>query len=91
MATAKIVEARGFWKFLLRRLHVAAIVMPWRTIYIAKPYLNHQGLIAHELVHIEQIERDGPIKFSIKYLWWLARFGYWNHPYEVEAYEKAPL
>jgi hypothetical protein len=88
---ARIVEAKGFWKFLLRRFQIAAIVMPWRTVYIAKPYLNHEGLIAHEMVHIEQINRDGPIAFSVKYLWWLATKGYAENPYEIEAYAKAPL
>ena len=34
---------------------------------------------------MEQIERDGRLLFSIKYLWWLRRYGYWNNPYEVEA------
>lgn len=31
------------------------------------------------------IERDGRILFGIKRLWWLARYGYWRNPYEVEA------
>lgn len=23
--------------------------------------------------------------FAVRYLWWLARHGYWNNPYEIEA------
>lgn len=54
-------------------------------------YWGDEKLRAHELVHIEQIKRDGQIVFSAKYLWWLARYGYWNNPYEVEAHKRAPV
>lgn len=52
-------------------------------------------LVKHELVHQEQMERDGIIKFYLKYVWdylknlikyrnhWEA---YFNIPYEKEAY-----
>lgn len=44
---------------------------------------------AHELVHVEQIERDGVLKFYPKYLWYQLRYGYKRNPYEVEARKKA--
>ena len=87
----RFVEARGFWKWLLGRFGGAAITMPWRTVYVWPGYLEHEGLLAHERVHIEQIDRDGPVAFSLKYLWWLARYGYWANPYEIEAHARAPL
>lgn len=87
----KIVPAKGFWLWLLTYLGAAAITMPWRSIYVMEQYLDHEGLIAHEKVHIKQIDRDGPVAFSIKYLWWLGRHGYWANPYEIEAYAEAPL
>ena len=86
-----IVPARGFWKLLLKLTGAAAITMPWRTIYVMEPYINHQALIAHEKVHIEQIKREGAFRFSVKYLWWLVTRGYYNNPFEREAYERAPL
>lgn len=69
----------------------AALTMPWRKVYILPEYINHDGLWAHESVHLEQIERDGAVIFSIMYLFWLVRYGYRNNPYEVEAYTRAPL
>ncbi len=57
----------------------------WNTIYVLPGHENNERLLRHERCHLEQIERDGRILFSIKYLWWLARYGYWLNPYEVEA------
>lgn len=57
----------------------------WNTIYLAPGHENNQGLIRHEAKHIEQINRDGRILFTVKYLYWLAAKGYWNNPYEIEA------
>ena len=42
-------------------------------------------LFRHELEHIYQVQRDGWFKFHAKYLYWLARYGYKNNPYEIEA------
>lgn len=39
----------------------------------------------HEDKHKEQWAREGTVKFAIKYLWYLARYGYERSPYEVEA------
>ena len=63
--------------------------MPWRVVYYRDNWNKCPVFIRHEMVHIEQIEREGPWLFSIKYLYWLARHGYRNNPYEREAYEKA--
>ena len=57
----------------------------WRVIYVLPGYEDNQRLLRHERAHLEQIQRDGRLLFSIKYLWWLARCGYWMNPYEVEA------
>jgi len=81
---------RGFWAWLLRRTGLAAITMPWRTVYVRKSEAHRAGLIRHELVHVEQIERDGAVLFTARYLWWLIRYGYWANPYEVEAYAREP-
>lgn len=57
----------------------------WGVIYMIPGYETNERLLRHERCHLAQIERDGRIVFAIKYLWWLARYGYWNNPYEVEA------
>jgi hypothetical protein len=70
---------------------LAAITMPWGSVYIQREYITDMGLIRHEMVHIEQIERDGGWRFAWRYLWWLARYGYRGNPYEVEAYRREPI
>ena len=87
----RVVKAKGPWIWLLSKLGGAALTMPWRTVYVLEVYLEHEALLAHERVHIEQIDRDGPVAFSVKYLWWLVRYGYVDNPYEIEAYRRAPL
>jgi hypothetical protein len=57
----------------------------WHTIYLMPGYEDNEQLIRHEVAHLDQIERDGRVLFTIKYLWWTLRYGYWNNPYEVEA------
>lgn len=57
----------------------------WNVVYLHPEHLGNQALIRHEAKHLEQIERDGRLLFSVRYLYWLCRFGYWNNPYEVEA------
>lgn len=79
------------FRWVARKINLAGITMPWKTIYLMPEYWLHDSLRQHEMVHIEQIERDGAITFSLRYLWWLCRHGYWNHPYEQEAYRKAPI
>lgn len=56
-----------------------------RTIYVLPGHENNQRLLRHERCHLEQIERDGRVRFAVKYLWWLCRYGYWDNPYEIEA------
>ena len=85
----RFVAAGRFWQWALSKLGCAAIAMPWRTVYLLPKCYEHQQLRIHEAVHIEQMDRDGTIWFCIKYLWWLYRFGYWDHPYEQEAYRRS--
>lgn len=75
----------------MNRFGLAAITMPWHRIYVLEAYQSRNDVLRHELVHIEQIERDGAVMFSIWYLWWLFRYGYWDNPYEVEAYSLEPI
>jgi len=61
-----------------------AITMPWQTIYALQLPLSDE-LIRHEAIHILQIREMGAIRFTLTYLWYLFRYGYWNNPLEVDA------
>lgn len=57
----------------------------WRVIYVLPGHEHDQRLLRHERKHLEQIERDGRVVFSIKCLYWICQYGYKKCPYEVEA------
>jgi len=60
----------------------------WNTIYyIDNKAMNNKKLQRHELKHIKQINRDGRLLFTFKYLCYSIRYGYIKNPYEVEARE----
>lgn len=82
-----IQPATGFWLWLLDRIECDGITMPWRKVYIRPDCLDDDGLRAHEMMHLVQISRYGPIRFSILYLWQLLRYGYDRMPLEIEARE----
>lgn len=63
----------------------------WRTAYIRPGFEGDKGLVAHEMKHLEQIEREGRILFTLKYLWLGLVFGYYDNPYEIEARAAARL
>jgi hypothetical protein len=73
-------------RWWLRATGYAAITMPWRVAYYRDWPPDH-GLVAHEEVHLEQIERYGALGFTARYLWLLIRHGYEAHPMEIEARE----
>lgn len=68
-------------------------VPPKYTAWVIAPFIffktsredTSDRLFRHELEHIYQVNRDGWLKFYVRYLWWSLRHGYWNNPYEVDA------
>lgn len=82
----RFVKAPAPVAFILNRMGLAGIVMPWKHCYYVDNWNKCPEFVRHELVHARQIDRDGPVTFSIRYLYWLAKYGYRNNPYEVEAY-----
>ena len=83
----KVAEACGLVRWYLRRTGFWAITLPLRTptIYMLAEHRNNSALLAHELVHVEQIRRMGRVRFALMYLWYQVRHGYQNNPLEVEA------
>jgi hypothetical protein len=86
---AEFEVAGWFWTKVLNLFGFAAITTPWRTIYILPEWFDHEGLRHHELVHIEQIDRDGPLKFWPKIVYDYFRHGHYSSPYEIEARERS--
>jgi hypothetical protein len=67
----------------------------FRAIYLRESFfpidVSDYGtveLIFHELVHVAQFRRS-PLLFPLGYLIRLATHGYWDHPAECEARERA--
>lgn len=81
--TPKIATGIVLWYMNLFRFK--GVTTFWKQIYVVKGYENDARLLRHERKHLEQMERDGWLKFHLKYTFWLIRFGYWNNPYEIEA------
>ena len=54
---------------------------------ISKKALAIEGisLTAHELTHTTQSRQYGLTALAVRYLYYLARVGYWNNPFEVAA------
>lgn len=82
---ARVKTAKGFIAWYMRLFRFQGWASFWNTIYVMPGYEHDQRLIRHEMRHLEQIEHEGRILFSIKYLWWTLRHGYWNNPYEIDA------
>lgn len=81
----KVRAATALLAWLMRRAGFAGWTSFWRVVYVLPGHEQNARLLRHERKHLEQIERDGRLLFSIRYLYWLARHGYWNNPYEIEA------
>lgn len=77
--------ATGLIAWLMRQCGFYGWTSFWRVIYVLPGHEHNERLLRHERCHLEQIERDGRLKFSIRYVYWLVRHGYWNNPYEIEA------
>ena len=71
--------------WLLRFVGHWAVTFPWGTIYCVPEQLDNPKLLAHEQVHLGQIERDGAILWTLKTWYYALRYSREMNPYEVEA------
>ena len=62
-----------------------AITLPPFGIYALPGSENDKRLARHETVHWDQYQNMGAVRFYVTYLWLLMRYGYMNHPMEIEA------
>lgn len=84
-------------RFITKRLRIGAITFG-RHILLAPDRVTNEGgslqtkgwLMAHEATHVLQYEREGYVRFLIKYLrdYWLALrdVGEWNREARMNAY-----
>lgn len=97
VSRARLGEAKGISRLLSSRMlagqEIGAITLG-TTIYYRQPQLYNphtvQGLavLAHELKHVEQYERNGWLKFYARYIWDFRSHGYGESvSFEAEAYE----
>lgn len=81
----KIRTATGPLAWYMRACKFDGWASFWNTVYVLPGFEQNERLLRHERMHLEQIERDGRLVFSIKCLYWLCRYGYKKCPYEIEA------
>ncbi len=77
---------------LVRKGYGAWVLYPWMFFRDRRRDVTDR-LFRHELEHVYQVQRMGWLRFYVTYLWHLARKGYNDHPYEIEAraMESLPL
>lgn len=84
-------KATFIWKWILlifkgKRNVIVAMINPFTLNILALGDRQiPDRMYRHEMEHIEQVKRDGRIKFCIRYLYYNLRYGYFNNPYEKEA------
>jgi hypothetical protein len=82
----------SFTKFL----KLEGIVL-WPFVFISKPKdKTSPRILKHELTHVDQVRREGPLKFYTKYLYYIYKSrqqngdfqnAFFYNEYEDEAYE----
>ena len=87
------------WLFRLPLLrnYSAITLLPFGVFFSGSQAEVDPRTLNHELVHVEQIERLGLLKFYVSYLWHYLKnlikyrnhdLAYHNIPFEVEARER---
>ena len=82
--------ARHIIRWILRTAGFGGVTLPPFGIFILAERIHSERLIRHEQAHWAQYERMGAIRFYVGYIALWLRYGYWNHPWEIEA-RKAEL
>lgn len=85
MVKPRFIQAKRISLLILNAFGFAAIVSPWRTVYVLPECLNDQDLRRHETAHLAQMERDGWFVFWFFNVLWYFVPGYDKSPYEIEA------
>lgn len=79
------MKPRIKWKsWFVPKGYKAWVIAPW-MFFRENRFNTEDWLFRHEMEHIYQVEREGWLRFYIKYLWYSMRHGYQNNPYEIQA------
>jgi hypothetical protein len=70
--------------FLVPRWAAAQVLLP-RRVFVRRGARLGRRLLAHELVHVDQLRTLGLMRYWLVYLALLARHGYREHPFELDA------
>ncbi len=62
-----------------------ARTVPPFGIFVRADQSTNKALLTHELVHWQQYQRRGLLRFYVDYIGGLMRYGYDGHPMEKEA------
>jgi hypothetical protein len=81
------VSDRGLAHRILTRRRYVAITFGHVIVFSREPT---DALWRHEMVHVDQYRRYG-LTFLPLYLWYYARHGYSEHPFERQARERSTL
>lgn len=84
--TIRVKVVHGSWIARLIIPHMAAITI-WNRIYVRSSVPINERLIRHEVCHVQQWHRLGPLRFISSYLWQSLLHGYRNNKFEIEARE----
>lgn len=89
MRAPRFIVAPWWVTWFLKRNQFWAIPNPiTRTVYCLPEYIDDPVMRGHELVHFEQMDREGTLRFCVKYLWFAWKYGYRGNPFEQEAYAR---
>jgi hypothetical protein len=80
----KIKPAKHFIRLFLRLTGFRGVTLPW-AIYILPDSLDDERLRRHEAAHWKQKQAYGNFGFYWLYFKFWLRYGYRNHPFEIEA------
>lgn len=78
-------------RWIPTRRRFAAIALPPIGVFVRAPWWwsvseeEQNRLIAHETIHWQQYEQRGVFRYYWDYLVGWLRYGYRNHPMEIEA------
>lgn len=63
----------------------AGMVLLPGVIFVERGHERDEGLVAHELAHVDQVARLGLVRYWFTYLRLRFAHSYESHPFEVEA------
>lgn len=77
--------ARHIVRWGLRLAGFHGVCLPPWGVFILAERLHDEQLVRHEMVHWQQAQRMGVLRYYLTYIYQVLRYGYRNAPMEREA------